>query len=95
MRFDDHEARSEFESTFGHPIEELSAGQLWWFVKFAKHARLRCRSNAAFNNWATRVFPQARFDQVAKVARSGRAYMGLRITVAGETREDTADSDIL
>ena len=93
MRFDGHEAREEFNSLFGHPIEDLSAGQLWWFVKFAKHARLRCRSNAAFNNWANRVFPQASFEQVPKVGGNGRQYLGLRITVAGETREETPDTD--
>lgn len=66
-------------------LDNLSAKQLWWLVKFAKHIRGRCRSNAAFNNYMNRNF-NAQFQEVPK-EYNGRIYQGLKITVNGESIE--------
>lgn len=76
------------EENFG---TELNARQLWALTLFAKNVRLRCRNNAAFNNFMNRTFPHATFRQVQK-SRPSRynpaimeSYPGLEITVKGET----------
>lgn len=71
-------------------IDNLDAKQLWWLTKFAKHVRGRCRSNAAFNNYMNRNFPNARFEEMPK-ERNGRKYIGLKITVNGESLEQEED----
>lgn len=86
--------REEFEKEFG---KDLTPRQLWVLVKFAKHVRLRCRNNAAFNNFANQLFPNARFQQVTKthpegtyrrgVNVSGQSYPGLKITVKDQSVE--------
>ena len=82
ITFDGNEARTEFESEFG-PISELSVRKLWILTKMCKHARGRCRSNAAFNNWANRLFAPAKFKEVQK-EYEGRTYPGLEITKNGQ-----------
>jgi hypothetical protein len=79
--------KKEFEDQFG---TSLNARQLWALVKFAKHVRLRCRNNAAFNNFCNAFFNNARFSQVTK-QRPNRYnpsqlenYPGLQISVAGQ-----------
>lgn len=93
--------KAEFEKEFG---TKLTARQLWTLVKFAKHVRLRCRNNAAFNNFMNGVFqPHARFVQVTKkhpegtirrgVNVSGQTYPGLSILVNGESVEGEEESE--
>ena len=79
MQFDGKEVREEFHSAFGKKINELTVDQLWWLVKFSKHVRGRCRSNAAFNNYMNRNFKDAKFYDVVKEGPSGSEYMGLEI----------------
>lgn len=79
MRFEDPNTMREL---FG----ELTTQQLWGLVKFAKHVRLRCRNNSAFNNYMNRMFPYAIFKEVTKVARNGDKYQGLSIN--SEEEED-------
>lgn len=67
-------------------INMLTVEQIWWLVKFSKHVRGRCRSNAAFNNYMNRNFSHARFETVTK-EYNGKVYQGLKITVNGETME--------
>lgn len=64
MRYED---KDDFQNHFG----TLNAEQLWALTKMLKHARLRCRSNAAFNNYMNRMFPYARFEQVNKGDHDG------------------------
>lgn len=101
INFDGKELQEEFNNAFGDfilpiksesgdfakplTIENLSAQQLWFLVKFSKHVRGRCRSNAAFNNYMNRNF-NAKFDTVPK-EYNGRTYQGLKITVNGESME--------
>lgn len=73
MNFTD--AKDQFKDKFGN----LSTEQLWVLVKFAKHVRLRCRNNTAFNNYMSSTFPYASFTQVSKTSKSGKSYMGLQI----------------
>ena len=92
INFDGRELQEEFNKVFPElgdfkkpAIENLTAQQLWWLSKFAKHVRGRCRSNAAFNNYMNRNF-NARFETVPK-EYNGRTYQGLKITVNGESME--------
>lgn len=64
-------------------IDNLSGEQLWWLVKFAKHVRGRCRSNAALNNYLNRNFPNALFQEVPK-EYNGKSYIGLQIRINGQ-----------
>jgi hypothetical protein len=66
---------SGFQELFG----QLTTRQLWLLTKFAKHVRLRCRSNAAFNNYMNSMFPYASFKQVTKTKEDGSSYEGLTI----------------
>lgn len=86
INFDGKEVQEEFNAVFPIKLEDLSAKQLWWLVKFSKHVRGRCRSNAAFNNYMNRNFPHAQFSTVSK-EYNGKIYQGLKITVNGETME--------
>lgn len=65
-------------------VETFTAKQLWAMTNFAKNARLRCRSNAAYNNMGNQVFPEARFEQVTKTRADNTTYPGLKITVKDE-----------
>lgn len=76
MKFDGHEVTEAFREAFGC---EPSVEQLWFLSKMCKHARLRCRSNAAFNNWMGRCFPKNIFRQVIKKKADGTEYPGLEI----------------
>ncbi len=69
--------------------EELTGPQLWALTKFAKNVRLRCRNNAAFNNFMNATFPHASFRQVNKTRPSRiypgqtESYPGLQISIKG------------
>ena len=87
--------KQEMEEQFG----KLNAKQLWLLTKFAKNVRLRCRNNAAFNNFCNATFGHyAQFKQVNKTRPSRynpgqmESYPGLQITVNGEVLEDTEES---
>lgn len=75
---------SAIKEAFG---DKLTAQQLWAIVRFAKHARRYCRSNAALNNALNRMFPHASFRQVTKTRTAPRfpgdslTYPGLEITI--------------
>lgn len=65
---------------------KLTPAAMWEIVKLAKHVRLRCRNNAAFNNWFNAAFPHLKFEQVQKQRPSRynpaipEYYPGLKIT---------------
>jgi hypothetical protein len=87
--------KEEMEANFG----KLTAKQLWMLTKFAKNVRLRCRNNAAFNNFCNGTFGHyASFKQVTKTRPSRynpsvmESYPGLSISVNGETAEDNDES---
>ena len=71
----------------------LSSRQIWFFVKMMKAARLYCRGNVAFNNFANAVFDGvAKFRQVEREGVGGKKYMGLAVTMLnpdGTTKEET------
>jgi hypothetical protein len=77
---------------------ELTASQLWALTKLAKNVRLRCRNNAAFNNFMNATFPYANFRQVNKT-RVNRfsglqeSYPGLQITLKGQVSDEPEDQD--
>jgi hypothetical protein len=91
------EVQNQVEKLFPN----LSGEAIWFLVKMAKHVRLRCRNNAAFNNWMNATFgKQFRFNTVTK-KRKNRAtgfeesYPGLQITDAktGESVSSVAGED--
>lgn len=71
----------------------LNLYQLWSIVKIAKHVRLRCRNNTAFNNFMNELFPQAKFRTVEKARNDNSTYPGLSITMGDTTsiEEETED----
>jgi hypothetical protein len=74
--------KKEIEQSFG---THFTSDQMWTLVKLCKHVRMRCRNNAAFNNFFNAAFPNFRFAQVTKKRQDGSTYPGLRITnLAGE-----------
>ena len=79
MRFDDKQAKEEMNKAFG----DMTSDQLWTLTKFAKHVRLRCRNNTAFNNYMTRMFDNTQFRQITKTRTDGSTYPGLQIIVDG------------
>ena len=82
--FDGSFLKDSFEEAFQIQIEDLDLNQLWFLVKFAKHVRQRCRSNAAFNNFMNRNFPHAKFEEVEKFDFHGNPYRGLKISIGEE-----------
>jgi len=74
-------AKEEFEEAFGFPVENLTERQLWVLVKLMKHARGRCRNNAAMNNYLNSTFVGHMFRDVPKIdERTQETYKGLEIT---------------
>ena len=66
----------EIEQAFG----PLDVNKIWLLVSWARHARLRCRSNAALYNFLRKAFPDFDFSEVEKQNKMGQTYMGLQIT---------------
>lgn len=85
MRYDKPE---EIKQILG----ELNPQQLWCLVKIAKHVRLRCRNNTAFNNYMNAIFPYAQFKQVTKTHPDGTTYPGLSI-ITKEGEANATDDD--
>jgi hypothetical protein len=79
MNFEGKEFAEEFETAFGISIKSATVKQLWWLTKFAKHVRMRCKNNAAFNNYMNRNFSHMVFREVQKANASGETYAGLEI----------------
>ena len=87
--------KESLEAAFG---KELTVQQLWALVKLSKRVRKFCRSNAAFNNAFSRIFPNAQFRQVTKTFppghfKAGQTYLGLQITVNGQTVDETESDE--
>jgi hypothetical protein len=80
--------KKDIEAVFG---VELTAQQLWALVKLSKRVRKYCRSNTAFNNAFSRIFPYAQFREVTKTRLDGSSYPGLQITVKGEVYDKGED----
>ena len=60
---------------------EPSIQQLWALTLFAKHVRMRCRNNTAFNNFMNRIYKHVKFQEVTKInEQTGERYEGLEIT---------------
>ena len=93
MRFEGEQLASEFEEAFGVSVKSLTPRQAWWLTKFAKHVRLRCRNNSAFNNYMNRNFTGLDFKEVTKHRADGSTYPGLVITdkINGASMEDVGD----
>lgn len=80
MHFEGEAFKKEFEEAFGFPISEVTERQAWFLTKFAKHCRLRCRNNSAFNNYMNRNFPGLHFGQETKQNTfTDKEYEGLVI----------------
>lgn len=76
MKLEPREAREML-----HRIKnEWTVQDAWTLIKIIKHCRLRCRNNAALNNFMNNIFPDMRFEQVTKFRPDGSSYPGLRIT---------------
>lgn len=79
MKLLPEQVQAELKEFFG--VEELTIQQAWFLAKYAKHCRLRCRNNAALNNFLGAVAPNLRFRQIPKVnPYNGKHYEGLEIT---------------
>ena len=84
IRFEGQEVNDEFEAAFGRPLSSLTKAQLWWLVKFGKHLRGRCRSNAALNNYMNRTFVHAQVREIPKIdPYTDKEYKGLEIITNG------------
>ncbi len=55
MRFESKQVVEEFKAAFGFDIEDVTPAQAMFFSKMIKHARNRCRSNAALYPYLGRV----------------------------------------
>ena len=77
MNFDGQEVGGEFQESFGREISTINERQMWWLLKFAKHVRGRCRSNAALMNYLNRNFKHLRFEEVKE---PGAEYPTTKIT---------------
>lgn len=79
LRLDPSQVREEFAEAFGQPYPTLP--QLWFFIRFAKHIRGRCRNNAALCNFVQRSFPEFQCKQVEAVdERTGKKYNKMEVT---------------
>jgi hypothetical protein len=78
MKYEPEDLKVDLKTRFG--VEELSPEQAWVLVKIVKHGRLRCRNNAALNNFMRKAFAHLRFDQVEKRKADGSFYEGLSIS---------------
>lgn len=92
--------RTDFQKVMADAFgTELTGEQLWALTKFAKNVRLRCRNNAAFNNFMNATFPHARFQQVTKQRPSRynpsimESYPGLQISIKGEIASTGKDTE--
>lgn len=84
MNFDGPEVKAAFKEAFGVYIEDLTVDQIQVIVKLMKHARGRCRSNAALNNYLNRNFTGHRFKDVPV---EGKDYERLEITPLKKAKE--------
>lgn len=87
--------RKEFKELFK---DGMTPRQIWFIVKMMKSARLYCRNNVAFNNFANTVFRDvAEFRQVSKQDAQGKGYTGLEIRMIkpdGTTGDTEVVSDV-
>jgi hypothetical protein len=88
MHFTGKDFTTAFESAFGFSVKDATAEQLWFLTKFAKHVRMRCRNNTAFNNYMNSNFAPAKFKTVQKIGRDGSPFPGLEITANNKTISD-------
>lgn len=78
--------RKHFDEAFPSGMSER---QVWFLVKYAKTVRKFARSNAAFNNLSNMLFEGiAKFKEVDKVDKLGRAYKGLAIGILTKNGEE-------
>ena len=75
MNFDGSQVMEQFKMEFGG---DITPTQMRWLLKFAKHIRGRCRSNAALKNYLKRNFPTLVFSDVPKTWK-GKEYIALGI----------------
>ena len=90
--FDGADLTKQFEQAFGKPVSSLTLDQIWWLVKFGKHIRGRCRSNAALNNYLKRNFAHATFREVTKEGPRG-PYTGLAVALKAKPEEAKEEGD--
>jgi len=81
--------KTDYKTLIQENFGELNARQLWALVRLSKNVRMRCRNNAAFNNFFGATFPYATFKTVNKTRISWKTnlpetYPGLQITVKDE-----------
>lgn len=78
--------------------EELTGEQVFLLVAVAKHARLRCRSNAALYNWIKRCFPSLAISTVKMESkfRVGEMYDALKVInpISGVRSEEEEDHEL-
>ena len=77
MKFEGEKVIAEYKELFGGKAPDVY--QMQWLIKFAKHIRGRCRSNAALKNYLARSFPNIMFSEVEREWK-GRKYMALTYT---------------
>jgi hypothetical protein len=90
MRLEGKELRSEFEAAFGIKLDDVSPQQMLWLVKFSKHVRGRCRSNAALRSYLVRNFPGLNFKEEEREWK-GRKYTAMVITSKNKPAESATE----
>lgn len=84
MNFTGQQFSNEFKDAFGMDASALTPKQRWWLLKFAKHCRGRCRSNAALHNYLNDNMPGAKFVTVEKRdPKTGQSYLGTALVNNG------------
>lgn len=90
MRFDGPEVEAEFKAAFG---ASPTAVQMRCLLKFAKHVRGRCRSNAALKNYLVRNFCGLSFGEKQVIGQFGKSYTALTIADKGSTAAPVVDDE--
>lgn len=90
MRFDGPEVAAEFKTVFG---ATPTAVQMRCLLKFAKHIRGRCRSNAALKNYLVRNFPGLSFGEKQVIGNYGKPYTALTIADRGSDAAPVVDDE--
>jgi len=79
IRFEGETVLEQFEDRFGIKRGDMTPEQIEWLIKFAKHVRGRCRSNAALRNYLVKSFPNMKFTEVPVELKDGTVYQALRV----------------
>lgn len=96
MNFTGEQLQKDWHHAFGSDIEDVTPQQMLWLIKFAKHIRGRCRSNAALRNYLSLNFKGLFFREEVREGRNGKSYKALLINskrVPASVAAEEADTE--